>query len=178
MGKTTEQADFNRNKMEAVFQKRANILARPRVEKVKEDKERLLVFSLGEEHYALKLEELSEVLPYKNYTKIPNSDKLICGVINVRGELYSVVDLKGLLGLNSRDENDKGFVIILKNNKLGLKADRLEHILSFWTKAQADKEVKSHDIPAQYTQAVLNDNIFLLSVEKILTHSIFNGKTF
>jgi chemotaxis signal transduction protein len=174
MATETITADADKKKLETVFQKRATVLAQRRAYDSKADAVLLvLVFSIGDERYALLLDELSEVLPFANHTPVPKSDKIICGVVNVRGELHSVLDLAGLLGLESPPADEKGYVLILKENGIGLKVHRLDQILSGRQKDPTEIESETFAMSIPYSQAILQDNINLLNVAKILSHPVF-----
>ena len=167
----------DREKMAVIFSKRAAALAQRRARKRKTETGLLvLTFSLGEERYAVPLDALQEVQPFTDCVAVPKSDKLVRGIINVRGELHTVVDLPGLLGLELSQADDQGHVLLLKKNRIGFKVNQLEQILSCPLKDTTEEKSRAHGVPTQFTQAVLPDNTFLLSIEKILSHSIFSGK--
>lgn len=58
-----------------------------------------LTFYLNEHCYALEAFQLVEVLPPPKITRVPNVPECILGVINLRGEVISVIDLKRIFGL-------------------------------------------------------------------------------
>ena len=59
----------------------------------------LIIFRLGKEKYALDMKHLKKVMWAKNITRVPGLPPHILGIINIRGEIISVVDMKMLLGL-------------------------------------------------------------------------------
>jgi purine-binding chemotaxis protein CheW len=59
----------------------------------------LMIFMLGKEKYALDMKHLKKVMWAKNITRVPGLPPHILGIINIRGEIISVVDMKMLLGL-------------------------------------------------------------------------------
>ena len=53
-----------------------------------------LSFVLGEEHYALDITTVKEIRGYEQVTKIANAPNFIKGVINLRGDIVPIVDLR------------------------------------------------------------------------------------
>jgi len=60
----------------------------------------LIVFSLGDEKYALDVKHLKNVMWARKITPVPDVPPHVLGIMNIRGEIISVVDLKQLLGLD------------------------------------------------------------------------------
>ena len=57
-----------------------------------------LAVRLGEAHYLLPLSQSGEIFPLPNLTRVPHTQAWFCGVANLRGGLYAVVDLLALMG--------------------------------------------------------------------------------
>ena len=57
-----------------------------------------LAVRLGEAHYLLPLSQSGEIFPLPNLTRVPYTQAWFCGVANLRGGLYAVVDLLALMG--------------------------------------------------------------------------------
>src|SRR5262245_45767882 len=73
----------------------------------------LLTFMLGAERYALELSELAEVLPLQQITPVPAPPAELSGVINLRGEIITVIDLARVLDLPPSPPNG-GYVLLLR----------------------------------------------------------------
>jgi purine-binding chemotaxis protein CheW len=115
---------------EDLYQERARELALRR-----EQRERaaetlpVLAFTLGSERYGIALTALAGVLPFANCTPVPRGPAELLGVIHYRGQVCSVLDLAGLLGLPPT--SPAGYVLLLRRQReIGLKVDRVETILS------------------------------------------------
>lgn len=167
--------DGHKEKMAAIFRKRASDLAGIRIRESKQNSDiPVLVFWLGSERYALELDDLSGVFPCDNTTPIPKSDNAICGVINIRGDLHCVMELSALIGLDLPRGDEKGYVLILKQTGLGLKIHRIDRILYFREKDGAAQH--HYEIPTEYGKAVFQETIILLDLPKILTHPVLVEK--
>jgi len=79
-----------------IIQQRTAALAQ-RTDLIKEEKRELLVIRLGSEWYGIRIEDVREVFEPVSPTLIPYSPHYIEGVINVRGDVYAVVNIKRLL---------------------------------------------------------------------------------
>ena len=84
---------------------RANALAeRPR---------EYLTFRLGEEEYGIDILKVQEIRGYEQPTRIANAPSFIKGVVNLRGVIVPIVDMRLKFGLGSAEYNDFTVVIIL-----------------------------------------------------------------
>lgn len=73
-----------------------------------------LTFRLGDENYALEISKVREVLKYSKMTRIPKTPDYMCGVINLRGGVVSVVDLKLKFGMDKVADLVNSNIIILE----------------------------------------------------------------
>lgn len=55
--------------------------------------EQLVLFSLGKEEYAISINQVKEIIQYKDATKLPNTPAYMEGIITLRGKIIPVVDL-------------------------------------------------------------------------------------
>ena len=84
-------------------------------------------FMLAEEKYAIELKFVREVYPLKQITPLPGTPAFICGIINVRGEIVSVVDLKKLFELPDTQAKSGMHVVIaaIDEMEFGILADHI-----------------------------------------------------
>lgn len=85
----------------------------------------IIVFSLSDEMYGIESDFVSEVYPLKDFTPLPGIPSYILGVINVRGQILAVIDLKKFLNLPEKGLGELNKVIILRNDQMefGILAD-------------------------------------------------------
>jgi purine-binding chemotaxis protein CheW len=74
----------------------------------------LLTFTLGEESYGIDILMVQEIRGYETVTRIANTPDFIKGVINLRGHIVPIVDLRLKLGLGEA-KYDAGTVVIILN---------------------------------------------------------------
>ena len=72
----------------------------------------LVIFKLGEEHFAVDTDKILSINDMMPITKVPNAPNYIKGLINLRGSIKSLVDINLLLNINSNQEQNN--IIILK----------------------------------------------------------------
>ncbi len=87
----------------------------------------VLAFTLGDEIYALALAHIDAVIPLKQLTPLPGTPAFVRGIVNARGRVVSVLDLRVLFALPPRGLADRNHLLILRNADMefGLLADRI-----------------------------------------------------
>jgi purine-binding chemotaxis protein CheW len=97
---------------DAVFARRAETLAAvaPRAE---EDTFEALVFAIESELYAFPGSQVREVRPLGLLSRLPGTPSLIRGLINVRGRIVPVIDLRPLLGMQSDEQQPLMSVVLV-----------------------------------------------------------------
>lgn len=85
----------------------------------------ILEFSLAYEKYAFESRFVREVHPLDNLTPLPCTPQLVAGIVNVRGEILSVVDIKKFFDLPEKGLTDLNKVIVLQSEGMlfGVLAD-------------------------------------------------------
>lgn len=123
-----QEADPPEQVREAVLQGRAKALARPSEESAPaEDWLEVVCFELAHETYGLESALVHEVVPLKELTPLPCVPAFVRGIINVRGHIVSVIDIKTFFGLPERGITDLNRVLILRQGRMefGILADRI-----------------------------------------------------
>ncbi|ACL71005.1 chemotaxis protein CheW [Halothermothrix orenii] len=92
-----------------------------------------LTFKIEEEEYGVDVLRVQEIIRYHEPTKIPNTPDIIKGVINFRGEVIPVIDLRKKFGFPYREYDNFTVIIVLEVREkiLGIIVDQVSDILSF-----------------------------------------------
>lgn len=91
----------------------------------------LVVFSLGDERYALPIAQIKEVIRYKTPRAVASDDPAVKGVISLRGVIVPVGDLASRLGVNvSATEDAKIIIIDTTAGTAGIIVDAVEEVLT------------------------------------------------
>ncbi|OWY38819.1 chemotaxis protein CheW [Xenophilus sp. AP218F] len=92
----------------------------------------LLVFTLGSEEYGIDILKVQEIRGYDTVTRIANAPAFIKGVINLRGNIVPIVDLRLKFGLGEPQYNEFTVVIILNIHKrtVGMVVDGVSDVIA------------------------------------------------
>lgn len=128
---------------------------------------RYLQFKLGEENYGMELLKVKEVIPVPDTTPLPNCPSYYTGIMNLRGQIISIIDLRKKLSINTKHENAEEAVIIVEIEGIGIGVvvDYIGKVLNLSSHDIAEVPEVSKQINAKYIQGVYKDgeslNIFL-----------------
>lgn len=136
---------------------------------------RYLQFDLGEEFYALELLTVKEVIPCPETTNLPNCPSYYVGIMNLRGQIISIIDLRKKLGVSnaskSEDELEEAVIIIeISGIAMGLIVDSINRVLSFTSNDLIEVPEINTQVNAKYIAGVFQKEdalIMLLDLEKV-----------
>lgn len=137
-----------------------------------EDSRQYLVFSLGNEEYGITIEHVQEIKGLAPITLLPNAPDYVKGVINLRGTIIPVIDLRLRLGMSER-EHDRFTVIVviaLKDKHIGLVVDSVSDVLDIDTTQIDDSPPLTTDLDTTWFTGVgkpANRLVFFLDVERL-----------
>ena len=91
-----------------------------------------LTFLVGEEEYGLDILKVQEVKAYSAITPIPNAPDYVRGVMNLRGTIIPVVDLRARFGLSKAAYNRLNVIVVatIKSKTVGLMVDAVSDVLN------------------------------------------------
>jgi purine-binding chemotaxis protein CheW len=95
-----------------------------------------LTFALGKEEYGLEILKVREIIGYMDITAVPKTPSYVRGVINLRGQVISVVDLRAKFGMEAAQRTDETCIIVVEiksgDRKLstGIIVDRVSEVLN------------------------------------------------
>jgi purine-binding chemotaxis protein CheW len=93
--------------------------------------QQLVVFSLGSEEYGLPITQVQEIIRYDRPRTIPSAPPSVRGVINLRGRIIPVIDLKQRLGLAADGSRESKIVIVEAGVvTAGLVVDEVDEVLT------------------------------------------------
>lgn len=87
----------------------------------------LLEFSLAHERYAVESSHVRDVFPLENLTPLPCTPAFVLGIVNLRGEIVSVIDLRKFFDLSQTGLPDLNKVIVIESRDMmfGILADAI-----------------------------------------------------
>ena len=156
----------------SILKERARALAR-KPEGVEADEEYLEVveFMLAHERYALELMHVREVYPLKKLTPLPGVPDFVLGIINVRGQILSIIDIKRFFELPEKGLTNLNQVIILESEEMefGVLADEILGPRSIPASAIQTSLPTLTGIQDEYLKGVTGERVVILDGEKILS---------
>ena len=128
------------------------------------DAQEFLSFVLGKEHYALDIMSVKEIRGYENITKIANAPAFIKGVINLRGDIVPIVDLRLKFNVGEATYNEFTIVIMLNvaDRIVGIVVDAVSDVI----------RLVEGDIRPPPEFGVAFDSRFLLGLVAIEDHMV------
>lgn len=130
----------------------------------------VIEFELGSEHYAIETIYLKEVHRGDTIYKIPNTPDFIHGVINFRGKIITIVDLKSFFQLDSsNDEKTTSKIIVEINNVLlGFTVDRIIGIREIPSGNIQKTKLSLQKIKESFIKGINNETLIVLDIENIV----------
>ena len=122
-------------------------------------------FNLNNDFYCIALDYVKEVLKDSSITHVPGTPDFIEGIMNLRGDYITVINLKKFLSLPDDNINDKNPVIIIKCNelKLALLIDKINELFDY-------QQPMQEEISESYysTEFIYNKMLYtVLNIDKI-----------
>ena len=131
----------------------------------------VLCFSLGAESYAVETRHVREVLPLPRVAPLPCVPSFIRGIVNIRGRIVCLLDLKQILGLPQTAVSPSPSVIILHSpdREFGLLADEISGLAEIPLSGIQASLPTLTDVRAHYLKGVTADGLVLLDAGKLLS---------
>jgi purine-binding chemotaxis protein CheW len=116
-----------------------------------------LRFSLHDESFALPLLVVKEVIAFPEVTAIPNTPKHFLGIMNLRGQIISIIDLRKKLNIKN-DFNSETTVIICDFNScmIGIVVDSVDSVLNLKPTDIKDKPDIQGSLNSEYILGIVN----------------------
>ncbi len=95
-------------------------------------KNKFLIFSLESESYGIEIRHVTEIIGLQPITQVPEMPEYIMGIINLRGKIIPVMDVRLRFNKESREYNDRTCVIVIDINDvpMGLIIDSVSEVIS------------------------------------------------
>ena len=133
----------------------------------------LVSFKIGEEEYGVDILKVQEINRMLEVTRVPNAPPYVDGVINLRGKVIPVVDLRERFGMQRKehDKNTRIVVMELAGRVIGFVVDAVSEVLRIPRSVTEPPPAGASTGNADYITAVgkLEDRLLtLLDLEKVL----------
>jgi purine-binding chemotaxis protein CheW len=133
----------------------------------------LVSFNIGDEEFGVEILKVQEINRMLQVTRVPNSPEYVDGVINLRGKVIPVIDLRRWFGLQRKehDKNTRIVVVELSGKVVGFVVDAVKEVLRIPSSVTEPPPPIVAGVRAEYITAVgkLEDRLLiLLDLERML----------
>lgn len=92
---------------------------------------KFLTFILGEEEYGIEIRHVTEIIGIQSITEVPDMPAHVRGVINLRGKVIPVMDVRLRFGMPERPYDDRTCIVVINidGQAVGLVVDRVSEVL-------------------------------------------------
>lgn len=155
----------------AILRERARLLAlQTRTNETQSEGTEMVEFVLSGENYAFASTAIREIYPVKEITPLPCTPPFVAGIINLRGQILSVLDLKQLFGLprNTQSVSNRVLIIGSQEMEIGVIADEVLGVrMVALDDVQALPSTLS-GVRSDYIEGVTTDRLILLDAQRLL----------
>ncbi len=159
-----------RTNAERILRERAQALARPAHRASTDNRIDLLEFHLARERYAVEGRHVQEVYPLRELTPLPGTPRFLLGLVNVRGRILPVFDLRKLFDLPEQGLTDMHRIVLIRGNdmELGLLADVVIGVRAVPRASLQPSLPTLTGIRADYLLGVTDEQLVVLDLDRIL----------
>lgn len=133
---------------------------------------RFIEFSLGAEDYAIPLLMVREVISVPDTTPIPKSPPHFLGIMNLRGQVISIVDLRKKLKVDVKTNKEEAVIIVdIGGMNIGVVVDSINKVLAFSSEDVSEMPEVENQNNTQYIFGVYKKEhslTILLDIAKVL----------
>lgn len=121
----------------------------------------IVAFKLGDEHFAVETEKVQNITDIMGITIVPKAPAYIKGLINLRGNIKSLVDINLLLNVNSNNEQQNIIILTVEDEEIGITVDEVEEVLDI---EESSIQKMDNDQSNSYIKGILNYDDKLLTI--------------
>jgi purine-binding chemotaxis protein CheW len=145
-----------------------------KVQKKDDELIQLVTFSIGEEEFGVDILKVQEIIRTMEITKVPRAQAFVEGVINLRGKVIPIIDLRRRFGLSSKahDKHTRIIVIEINNMIVGFVVDSVSEVLRIPSGTVEPPPPVVAGVDSEYISGVgkLQDRLLiLLDLDKLLS---------
>lgn len=131
----------------------------------------VVIFKLGDEQFAVETANVQGINDIMEITKVPKAPQHIKGLINLRGNVISLLDINLLLNISKTEDNEQSNIIILKmqDEQVGITVDQVDEVLEI----EENIVEKVDDQRKGYIKGVINFKdrvVTLIDIDKLFVN--------
>ncbi|MFT3785575.1 MAG: chemotaxis protein CheW [Tepidisphaeraceae bacterium] len=136
-----------------------------------------LTFALGREGYGIEILKVREIIGYMDITSVPRTPSHVKGVINLRGQVISVIDLRAKFGMEEAQRTDETCIIVVETSQAGRKlstgliVDKVSEVLNIASESIEPPPSFGMSVDADFIRGmgkIGNSVKILLDIDRVL----------
>jgi len=138
---------------------------------------KVIVFTLAQEEYGIEVDKVRTIERMMPITRVPKTPAFVKGVVNLRGVVIPVIDLRGRFGLNESDytENSRIIIVAASGLEVGFIVDSANDVLDVMSDAIENPPEVVGGVKAKYLSGVAkigeNRLLILLNLPEVLNRN-------
>ncbi len=141
-----------------------------------------LTFALSNEEYGLEILKVREIIGYMQITAVPQTPPYVKGVINLRGQVIPVIDLRMKFGMNEVEVTEETCIIVVEIDQAdrkfqtGIVVDRVKEVLDIAGESIEDAPQFGSSVDTGFILGMgkVNGTVkILLDIDKVLGNKVF-----
>lgn len=135
---------------------------------------KFLTFFLADEEYGIQILKVQEIIGMMNLTTVPRTPSFIRGVMNLRGKVITVVDLRLKFGMPPIEQTESTCIVVVQAQgvEMGLVVDQVSEVLNIASSDIDDAPSFGTDVETDYLLGVAKCEgrvKLLLDIDKVLS---------
>jgi purine-binding chemotaxis protein CheW len=158
------------DKTKFILKARAAVLAQERILPMSTNTTEVVIFKLGQEQFALESEYIQEIYSLKEVTTLPCTPVYVLGIINVRGQIVSIIDIKKFFGLQDMalTQSSKAIILYFKSLAFAILADEIIGTQSIVINDIQTSLSSFTGIRAAYLKGITANRLVILDAKKLI----------
>ncbi len=133
-----------------------------------------VTFQLDHETYGINVMQIQEVLRYTEIAPVPGAPDYVLGIINLRGNVVTVIDTRKRFGLSESGVTDQTRIVVIEvdNQVVGILVDSVAEVVYLRQSEMETAPNVGNEESAKFIQGVCNKNgelIILVEFEKMMS---------
>jgi len=143
----------------------------------------LVTFNISNEEFGVDILKVQEIIRTMEITKVPRAPEFVEGVINLRGKVIPIIDLRRRFGMESRKHDSQTRIVVIELNNMivGFVVDSVSEVLRIPADTVVPPPAIVSGVDSEYISGVgkLDDRLLILiDLEKLLSseeHEMLSG---
>ena len=141
------------------------------------DQQQVVSFTLGKEMYGLEISQVREINKLSEITRVPNMPGYVEGIVNLRGKIVPIIELRTRLGMQKKEYDKDTRIIVVENDgrTSGFIVDTVSKVILINQSAFDDSYVEGLGDKNKYIRSIAkleDDILILLALNSLLVSDI------